>query len=211
MIIQIGQHKIQHGNIMDGIDELMGGMKAEIFYCDPPWGSGNLKYWQTINQRDNNLAMKAEIDFNDFLVQLFRIIVKFTKGVSFLEYGQRWKPLIISKAEEFNLYHYGVEEIVYKAGNKLLPMHLHVMSKGNVDFPANYSEIIHGKSGDMTARNAIKPFIKKGGILLDPCCGTGAYAMVAAESGMIFCGNEINEKRFRKTVERLKGGGYNEI
>lgn len=36
MITTIKSHKVQHSDVMNGISELMGNEKAEIFYSDPP-------------------------------------------------------------------------------------------------------------------------------------------------------------------------------
>ena len=46
-----GLHKIKHGSITLGIAELMGQEKASLVYSDPPWGAGNVRYWQTINNK----------------------------------------------------------------------------------------------------------------------------------------------------------------
>ena len=45
MIYKIGEHTVRHGDIHNEIEinELTQNIKANIFYSDPPWGSGNLK------------------------------------------------------------------------------------------------------------------------------------------------------------------------
>jgi 16S rRNA G966 N2-methylase RsmD len=53
MITDIGIHRVQHGDIMNGLDELMEGDKADFIYSDPPWGQGNLTYWQTMNKKND--------------------------------------------------------------------------------------------------------------------------------------------------------------
>ena len=37
-IIQIGRHRVRHGDMFDDLSELFGGDKADMFYSDPPWG-----------------------------------------------------------------------------------------------------------------------------------------------------------------------------
>ena len=51
MITEIGPHRLRHGNLHDGIGDLMLGERADIVYADPPWGPGNLKFWQTMNHK----------------------------------------------------------------------------------------------------------------------------------------------------------------
>tara|TARA_R110000737_G_scaffold166014_1_gene193262 strand:+ start:891 stop:1076 length:186 start_codon:yes stop_codon:yes gene_type:complete len=57
MIYKIGEHTVRHGDIHNEIEinELTQNIKANIFYSDPPWGSGNLKYWDTMNKKQNNI------------------------------------------------------------------------------------------------------------------------------------------------------------
>ena len=43
----IGVHRLTNHNLMDGIDDLMVGLQADIALIDPPWGEGNEKYWHT--------------------------------------------------------------------------------------------------------------------------------------------------------------------
>ena len=65
-IINVGNHRVRHGDIMEGIDSLMEGQKADFIYSDPPWGQGNITYWQTMNVKMNN-ADRSAIDYNEFI------------------------------------------------------------------------------------------------------------------------------------------------
>ena len=78
MITEINGHKVKNGDILDGIDDLMQNDKADFIYSDPPWGQGNLKYWQTMNFKMNNVD-RREIDYNNFINQLFSILSKYAK------------------------------------------------------------------------------------------------------------------------------------
>ena len=64
MIYHIKHHRVQHGNIYDDFMPLMQQEKADIFYSDPPWGIGNLKYWQTLNvkQKKDDISNTTVID-----------------------------------------------------------------------------------------------------------------------------------------------------
>ena len=70
MITEIGKHKVQCQDVMYGIDDLMGSDKVDFLYSDPPWGQGNLKYWQTINNRHTGMQ-RNEIEYNGFLSKYF--------------------------------------------------------------------------------------------------------------------------------------------
>ena len=202
-ICAVGPHRVKHGDLMEGIDDLMQGDKADIFYSDPPWGDGNLKYWQTINSKMNNIPYKT-IDFDEFLNAIFSCMVKYCVGISFLEYGIRWENKIRELTAQFNLRHNGIVNIKYRGGSKFLPLHLHILSKDGLTLPVGYTDLVQGTTGMGTLRAAVTPFAKTGFKILDPCCGKGNTARIALETGMIFRGNEINEKRLSETIKRLK-------
>ena len=70
MITQIGKHRIQHGDIMDGIDNLMETKQADFIYTDPPWGKGTLKYFKTLNKKQTGLESE-DWSWSEFLEKLF--------------------------------------------------------------------------------------------------------------------------------------------
>jgi hypothetical protein len=204
MITIIGEHKVRHGDIMDGIADLMGNEKADIFYSDPPWGEGNLKYWQTMNVKMNPDAIKKQVDLDLFLNKVFETAATFAKGVIFIEYGLRWDDLILRKANMFGLKHAYAIETFYGSGKKLLPLHLHILHRSKqMTIPDEYIQEVQLTHGYETLKTAVAPFIVKGGIVLDPCCGMGYSAQIAIDNGMRFRGNELNKARLLKTINRL--------
>ena len=44
MFTKTGNHVVKHGDICDGIEDLMGVDQADFIYTDPPWGQGTLSY-----------------------------------------------------------------------------------------------------------------------------------------------------------------------
>ena len=206
MITEIGKHKVKHGDLMGGIVDLMGDDRAYIFNCDPPWGAGNLKYWQTINTRMTN-APKRDIDFNSFMDKVFELAVKYTTGFVIISYGVRWKEEVIHMGVRSGLKHLGMSRALYRSGSELLPLDVHVFSKGNLELPHHYFKGIDNTSGYETVSRLIMPIAKPNQIILDPACGLGLTARAAIESGMIFRGNEINERRLQKTIDLLKRDG----
>lgn len=202
MITNIGQHRVRCGNVMDGIEKLMQGETADIFYSDPPWGQGNINYWQTINKRHTGMETK-ETPFPDFLEKIFATAVKHTIGPVFIEYGIKWKESLIQKALDMGLTYHGTADIKYKSGNKMLPHHLHIFSTTAILISKGYLESLTGMTGIECLKKAIAPYVIPGGIILDPCCGLGMTAQLAISTGMRFRGNELNAKRLHTTIQKL--------
>ena len=132
MIHKIGQHKVQCQDIMYGIDDLMGNDKADFIYSDPPWGQGNLKYWQTMNFKMTGME-RNEIDYNNFIYVLFSVLQKYSKDRVVIEYGQRWNDDIKKLSKQFGFIHHGSFENLYNAGSKMLPLDIHILSKNPID------------------------------------------------------------------------------
>ncbi len=68
-IIQINEHRVRIGSIVNNIDDLMDGQIADIFYCDPPWGEGTIKAFETLAEKYGE-GIKPHIRLNDFLLTL---------------------------------------------------------------------------------------------------------------------------------------------
>jgi len=202
-ILTIGKHKVVNGDVMQGIDDLMADEKAQIIYSDPPWGEGNLKYWQTINHRMTGAEVK-EVNYNAFINQIFFIAQKYGTGIILIEYGIKWRNDIINIGRKYGLIHLGIANLIYQSGSKFLPLDLHVFSKQELILPDNYLENLKNSYGMETLRKAVTPFAIKDKIILDPCCGMGYTAQIAIETGMSFRGNELNQKRLDKTISRLE-------
>jgi len=200
---QIGKHRVTNNDIMLGIDELMQGKQADIFYCDPPWGQGNIGYWQTINKRHTGEPTK-DIKYEDFINQIFAVASKYAKNIILIEYGIRWRKDIIDMGKKYGLIHIGIADLQYRSGSRFLPSDLHVFAKTKVNIPQIYFDNLKNTSGMATLENAVLPLAVKGGIILDPCCGMGYTAKAGVKAGMTFYGNELNGKRLQKTIDFLK-------
>lgn len=206
MITEIGKHRVNKGDVTntDNIKALMGNDIADIFYSDPPWGEGNLKYWQTINNKMNG-EPPLPVDLNAFINTIFFIAKNYCKGIVFVEYGVRWREFIINTGKSYGLNYVNIIPLLYRAGNKMLPLDLHIFSHTlDVYISDEYKKSVTNTHGLNTLRKAITPFAKRDKIILDPCCGMGYTAQIAIDNDMIFRGNEINQKRLGKTINRLQ-------
>lgn len=211
MVTKINNHIVNCGDVMEDISilSIMGSDKADIFYSDPPWGAGNLKYWQTMNYKMNAVERK-DIDLEKFLQKIFHIAKNYSKGIIFIEYGIGWREKVIDYGNKFGLYHKAIIPLKYKSGNKFLPLDLHIFSHTEeLIISKEYIESVSYSHGLDTLRRAVTPFAKSGNMILDPCCGMGYTCQIALDLDMIFRGNELNKKRLDRTIERIKNK-YNE-
>ena len=204
MIKEIGHHRVRCGNLLDGIDDLMSGDIADLIYSDPPWGDGNLKYWETMRMKMTGSTERRDNPLDKFFDALFSVIKKYARNVVLIEYGKKWESQLIDLATTAGLQHHKTIETLYKSGSKMLPMHLHVFSKHGLIIPEDFENMVHHTHGWDTILNATKAFSVQGGILLDPCCGLGYSARVAMTHGMRFRGNELNPVRLAKTIGHIE-------
>lgn len=71
--MRIGKHVVTHSDLMElDINTLLEGEKVDMMYSDPPWGTGNLKYWQTMNKKMNDVE-RNDVDLHDFLNRIMSI------------------------------------------------------------------------------------------------------------------------------------------
>lgn len=202
MIIEIGKHKVKHGDVMNGIDDLMQDELADIFYTDLPW-KGTLSYWHSIRARMDGGSKAAAAQTDIFLSQIFNIANKYTKNCIMIEYGVKGNDELFSIANNLGIRHESTIITQYKSGSKMLPAHLHVFSKHGLEIPSRFKESVTGTFGYPTTKKACSFFIKRDGVILDPCCGMGYSAQVAVDNGMVFRGNELTKSRLDKTIKRL--------
>jgi len=206
MITKIGKHKVQRSDVMNGIDILMSGFQADFLYSDPPWGQGNLRYWQTINKRHTGRE-KSDIDYAEFLPFYFNMAYKNIKDLAVIEYGVGWRSDVISVCKESGFTHHGVYTSRYGSAAKLLPLDVHIISKsGTFKMPdkAYFTEKCYELRGQKLVSFIFDYLLPKDAeLVLDPMCGMGYTAQATVDKGLIFYGNELNEKRLEKTIARL--------
>lgn len=205
MITDIGRHRVQCSDVMNGIDNLMQGEVADFIYSDPPWGQGNLKYWQTINKRHTGREPN-QIVYDEWLPLYFGILNRYAKDVAVIEYGVSWRDDIIHMTREAGFCHHGTIVSYYRGGKGILPLDIHVLSKsGSVTIPEGLEASISDKVGYKVVQAMFDAFCPKTArLILDPMCGMGYTAQAAIDRGLSFRGNELNEKRLGKTIERLQ-------
>ena len=203
MIINIQSHRVQHGDIMDGISELMKQEKADFIYTDPPW-SNTMKYWHTLNFKHTGKITKS-VGYNEFMENFFSILKYYAEDRILLEYGQRSRNDIISLCNKYNLIHNETVQAFYKSSNKYLPFDLHfITKKTKFTVTDDMRETCRTHIGLNLVREIFKFYCPTTArFILDPFCGMGYTAQIAKENNKIFRGNELNKKRLEKTIHRL--------
>lgn len=201
---QIGEHTVNCSNILTAnFDELMNGEMADIFYSDPPWGQGNIKWWETKHFKDTGTD-RSNTTLDDMLGRVFDVATRYAKEYIFIEYGKRWSDLIKQYGVSRGLYYAGGVETLYRTGKGLLPLDIHLFTKSGINVPQAYFDSIYHLADYKAVIAAVTPFAVPGGILLDPMCGLGNSARIAVELGMRFRGNELNGIRLKKAKNKLK-------
>tara|TARA_R100001015_G_C4618000_1_gene174402 strand:- start:657 stop:1277 length:621 start_codon:yes stop_codon:yes gene_type:complete len=205
MIEQIKNHRVKHGNLMHGIEDLMQENKADFIYSDPPWGQGNLRYWQTMNLKMTGQE-REDVEYSKFLSYFFDTIFLYAKDKCVIEYGCQWNDDIVKISEEVGFKHHGSTVCYYKSGSDLRPCDLHFLSKESNIILSDEFKNVCTKKQDLDLVEYIFNYLEipKEGICLDPMCGMGFTAQASINRGMTFYGNELNLKRLEKTKERLR-------
>lgn len=205
MITSIGPHKVQCANVMHGIDNLMGSDVADFCYSDPPWGQGNLKYWQTINKRHTGQEPQ-EISYAEFMPFFFALLNRYVRDIAIIEYGQQWHSDVIEAGERAGFRHGGDCVSFYKAGSKLLPVDVHVFSKsGTAKVTQEFARGCKEYRGQRLVEFAFDQMLPANAkMVLDPMCGMGYTAQATVNRRLAFRGNELNAKRLQKTIARLE-------
>ena len=205
MITEIGPHKVQHSDIMNGVEKLMGDDKIDFVYSDPPWGQGNLRYWQTINMRNDGVE-RNNIEYDGFLHQFFSILKRYIKDVAVIEYGEKWREDIVAIVKSYGFHHHGACTSLYKAGSKLLPVDIHLISKsGSHTLTETFADRCYKLRGQALVNMAFEHYLPSSAkMVLDPMCGMGYTAQATVDNGLIFRGNELNAARLEKTKDRLR-------
>ncbi len=169
MIQRINDSVVRHGDVMLEMDEYLSqaleGKKARYFYSDPPWGEGNLKYWQTINFKMNRVAPKS-VDLGAFLHQIFRLASTYCSGIVWIEYGVRWRDEIKTLGESYGLKHIGRADIVYTSQNLPLDLHVFVPQGSKEVLPSDYFQRVNGTKGFKTLQAAVQGVVVPGRLLL---------------------------------------------
>ena len=202
MVIQKGKHKVVCGDIMlNAYEQVMQGEKADILYSDPPWGSGNLKYWDTMNVKMNNVQSR-DIGWETFVNKFAEIVNNYTHEQSqvFIEMGMKFYDKVVEVFEQKTNFKLAQRfDTVYS--NKLPMIVLYFTDKN----PYMYDvATINGTTADKTVNNILEPIAKENLVVFDPCMGYGRTLRISEKYNMSFRGSELNQARIDRAIKFLE-------
>ncbi len=195
----VGPHILTCRSIhaLRGFDDMIE--KADLIYCDPPWGEGNLKYWATMRRKHTGEYV-GQPGLDAFVARFFELCQRHRKGPVIVEYGMAWAAWLISRAHEAGLPHRATAVTYY--GSPKRPMVVTLFDDGPA--PIGWKQRVSGTSGLTTVKAAMQSFVQPGSTVFDMCCGVGLNARATLGAGGVFIGNEWNPVRLEKTEAVLR-------
>jgi hypothetical protein len=173
--------------MLDNLDDLFKGEKADCLYSDPPWGLGNLKYWRTMNEQKGH-----NVDWFKFLERIKFLYEHHIRGPLFLETGLKFEKDL----EEVFGKPDARYQCLYGSGSKKLPNVLLCWGIVPGKSPAGMS----GFDVPYTVISSL-PTIPKS--IFDCCVGLGTTAKVCKKINATCYANELNTKRASSTMKIL--------
>lgn len=196
----IGPHKVTCGSLISlAVDAMLAGERVNVLYSDPPWGDGNLTYWQTMNRKMTG-AMVPQVKHSELYDRILQLISRYVDGFVFIETGLRWREYVTDRLRGAGLVNLSAHSLKYMSGSKQLENVL-IAAGTSPAYRFNFDPSPY--KGAETSRRVIASVATPGGIVLDPCCGMGYSARAAVAAHMKFRGNELNRKRLEKTIAFL--------
>lgn len=202
MVIERGNHKVVCGDIMlNAYEQVMQNDKADILYSDPPWGSGNLKYWDTMNVKMNN-AQSRDIGWDTFVDKFADIVNQYTHEDSkvFIEMGIKFYDKVVEVFEQKTNFKF-VQRFDTVYSNKLPMIVLHFTNANQYMYDVS---TINGTTADKTVNNILEPIAKENAIVFDPCMGFGRTLRISDKYNMAFRGSELNQARIDRAIKFLE-------
>jgi hypothetical protein len=205
-MIKVKNHLFTQGEINDvQVDKMLQKTYPngiDICYTDPPWGTGNLKYWKTMNAKmtgaDSGLINQFELE--DRVVQL---ITSHVNNYAFIVYGVREAESIIAKLRENkkvkDVQYY---EKTYPSGNRWLKNCVICVTLN--DAPIIDFSVLENKKGLLGLKIVCEMFKDKYNTCLELFVGIGHYLKVLDEYGFVVVGNELNKKRLSTAISKIE-------
>lgn len=193
-VTSIGPHRIAHGDIgLGAVQTLMGAEKADVFYCDPPWGEGTLRYWRTHAGDARKPTWKTFVSY--LCIDAASAVVP--GGPIWVEMGLQWEADITE-----GLAAVGIVVTRRWMTSYASPPRPAVLLYAGPSLPADFDPST--LRGADLPRACLAVSGRPGGLVLDPCCGKGFTARAAVSNGMVFRGCELNAARLHVTEQWLR-------
>src|SRR5262249_26125837 len=116
----IGPHKVTCGSLISpAVDAMLASERVNILYSDPPWGDGNLAYWQTMNRKMTG-AIVPQVKHSELYDRILQLIARYVDGFVFVETGLRWRDYVMERLRAAGLVNLSAHGLKYMSGSKQL-------------------------------------------------------------------------------------------
>lgn len=180
---------------------LLLGKKAKIFYSDPPWSDGNLKYWNTMRNKMSGTTETNVVTLEEMTTAIRDIITNHVDGYVVLETGNAalefQKKLLEPIVKDIRVF-----DVFYRSGSKWLPNKILV---GVTDTKYKFDIDLTGVKCDgfVLPDMVFSHVAKKGDVVIDPFMGLCNTGMASIKHGLQFAGNEFNKVRYDRALVSL--------
>jgi len=206
--MKISNHILTQGNISNNQLDLAIAQNypngIDFCYTDPPWGNGNLKFWDTVNKKMNNVEI-VQIDQEALENRVVQLICTNVKNYAFIVYGVREAKSLMQKLRlQPKVVDIQYIEKKYKSGAKWLKNCVIAVTLSNNVPKEDWVTLLTNKNGRDGLRVVLDKFKGKYQSCLDAFIGQGFYLETLHEYGFHVIGNELNALRLEKAISRLK-------
>jgi hypothetical protein len=200
------KHFLTQGNITDPkVDQnikLNFPNGIDFCYTDPPWGNGNLKYWDTINKKMTGDSV-SQINQDTLENRTVDLICEHVNNYAFIVYGVREANSIIAKLKQKpNVIDIQYYEKTYKSGAKDMKNCVITVTLNKapiIDF-----SFLEGEKGLNGLKLICEKFKDTYKTALDLFVGIGYYLKMLDGYGFVVVGNELNSLRIQKAISKVK-------
>jgi len=204
--MKVKNHVFTHGNINDNqldiaiAENYPNGI--DFCYTDPPWGNGNLNYWDTMNKKMNQQTTD-QIDQITLENRVVHLICKHVKNYAFIVYGVREAESLISILnKQPNVTDVQYIEKKYKSGDKWLKNCVIAVTL-NSAAKRDWFPILENKNGLEGLHAICQEFKNIYTSCLECFVGQGFYLKVFDKYGFNVIGNELNLSRLQKAISKI--------
>jgi hypothetical protein len=204
--MKIKNHVLTQGNINDNQLDIAIAQNypngIDFCYTDPPWGNGNLKYWDTMNKKMNQVATD-QIDQERLENRCVELICKNVKHYAFIVYGVREAESLMAKLRvQPNVTDIQYIEKKYRSGAKWLKNCVIAVTL-NAAPKEDWTALLTNQDGRAGLHVVAKKFQGKYQSVMDCFIGQGFYLETFDEYGYNVIGNELNQARLTKAIQRI--------
>jgi hypothetical protein len=204
--MKIKNHVLTQGNINDNQLDIAIAQNypngIDFCYTDPPWGNGNLKYWDTMNKKMNQVETD-QIDQERLENRCVELICKNVKHYAFIVYGVREaESLMLKLKAQPNVTDIQYIEKKYRSGAKWLKNCVIAVTLNSAP-KENWTGLLTNQDGRAGLHVVAKMFKGKYQSVMDCFIGQGFYLETFNEYGFDVIGNELNQARLTKAISRI--------